>query len=125
MAILPSRPGIDISIVCSGVILQEHEDEDEEPNHAVVSRYIEAVSGAEFGIRGVITSPWPPHTILFDIYIDQKKASGAYCEQKRFKPPSCTFTKEGVTTVANGQTYLHKFAFAALTVGQYCEGYWV
>ncbi|KAF2622226.1 hypothetical protein BU25DRAFT_415384 [Macroventuria anomochaeta] len=116
MAILPSQPGIKISIVCNGAILQEYEDDDEEPNHAVVSKYIEAVSGAEFGIRWDVSSPWPPYTILFKYYLDQKKASDRYCRLENFKHPSYIYTEEGATSMVNGQGYLHRFAFAALTV---------
>ncbi|KAF3036906.1 hypothetical protein E8E12_003340 [Didymella heteroderae] len=93
MAILASRPGIKIIVVCNGAPLQEYEDDDaEDQDGSVVSTYIEAVSGAEFGVQWEITSPWPPYTILFECWLDQK------------------------------YSYLHKFAFAALTVDDHGVG---
>jgi hypothetical protein len=122
MAILPSRPGIKISVMCNGAPLQEYEDDDaDDQDGTVVSNYIEAVSGAEFGVQWEITSPWPPHTILFEYWLDQKKVSGKYCKQVYFRHPAYVYLEEGASTVVDGQTYLHKFAFAALTVGE-CYG---
>ena len=86
MAILASRPGIKIIVVCNGAPLQEYEDDDaEDQDGSVVSTYIEAVSGAEFGVQWEITSPWPPYTILFECWLDQKYVSGICCEPVHFK----------------------------------------
>ena len=120
MAILASRPEIKISIICDGAPLQEyddHDDHDEELPATVISKYIEAVSGAEFGIQWQISSPWPPHSVMFEYWLDQKEASGECCTQVNYKGQSYTYTEEGAITVVDGQSYLHKFAFAALDVG--------
>ncbi|KAJ4311792.1 hypothetical protein N0V94_007773 [Neodidymelliopsis sp. IMI 364377] len=116
MAILPTSPGIKISIVCNGAILQEYNDDDDEPEPETVTKYIESISGAEFGIRWDITSPWPPYTILFEYFLDQKKASGKYAKPTFFKHPSYVYVEEGATSTVDGQSYLHKFAFAPLTI---------
>lgn len=120
MAILPFRPGIEISIVCNGAVLREYDDDDDDEDlpAAVISKYVEAVSGAEFGIQWKISPPWPPYTVLFECWLDQKKASGKFCKPAFFKYPSYIYTEEGATTVLNGQSYLHRFAFAALEVGK-------
>jgi hypothetical protein len=119
MAILPSRPGIKISIVCNGAALQEYNDDEEEPNNNIVSKYIEAISGAEFGIHWKLTPPWPPYTVLLEYRLDQKYVAGTYCKLVHFKHPSYSGLDEGVTTTTNGQYFLHKFAFAALAIGNY------
>jgi hypothetical protein len=119
MAILPTWPGIKISITCNGAILQEYNDDDDEPQPGTVTKYIESISGAEFGIHWDITSPWPPYTVLFEYFLDQKKASGKYAKSTCFKHPSFVHVEEGATSVVNGQGYLHKFSFAPLTIGEY------
>ena len=64
MAILPSRPGIEITVKCNGANLQEYEDDDDDPQPDVVTKYVEAVSGAEFGVQWEIIAPWPPHYLV-------------------------------------------------------------
>ncbi len=118
MAILPSHPGIKVSIVCNGAALQEYDDEDDETQTHVVSKYIEAVSGAEFGIKCEVSPPWPPNTLLFIYYLDQKWVGGRYAMQISYNPPNWTCIEQGSRTIVDGQSYLHKFAFAALTIGK-------
>jgi hypothetical protein len=118
MAILPSRPGIEITVKSNGAALQEYEDDDDDPQPNVVTKYVEAVSGAEFGVQWEITSPWPPYTILFEYWLDQKKVSGKYCQQIYYGRPCYSHLEEGALAVVNGQEFMHKFAFAALTVGK-------
>ncbi|KAF1928526.1 uncharacterized protein M421DRAFT_4995 [Didymella exigua CBS 183.55] len=86
----------------------------------VASKYIEAVSGAEFAVQWKISSPWPPATILFEYWLDQKKVGGRYCKQELYKRPAYIYLMEGARTVVNGQEFVHKFAFAALDVGTRC-----
>ena len=120
MAILPSRPGIKISIVgCNGAVFQEYDDDEEKSQPNAVDKYVEAVSGVEFGIRWELTSPWPPYTILFQFEVDQKWVGGTYCKPENFKHPAYTGTHVGATAIVNGQGFLHKFAFAALDIGKY------
>ncbi|KAJ8111165.1 hypothetical protein OPT61_g6169 [Boeremia exigua] len=116
MAVLPSRPGIKMSIVCDGAALQEYDDNDEEPQPNSVSKYIEAISGAEFAIRGELTPPWQPSTVLLYYYLDQKQVSGRFLKQVNYRVPSWTALEEGPITVVDGQSFLHKYAFAALRV---------
>lgn len=118
MAILPERPGIKISIVCNGAPLEEYDDDDEEPQLNTVFKYVEAVSGAEFAIQWDISAPWPPASILFDYWLDQKKVGGRFCMQALCKPPTYTYCLKGATTAVNGLGFEHKFAFAALDVGK-------
>lgn len=118
MAILASRPGIKISVICNGAALQDYDDESEEPQPNVVTKYVGAVSGAEFGVQWEITAPWLPYTILFEYWLDWKKVSGKYYKQMNYRHPAYTYLEEGASTTVNGQEFLHKFAFAALAVGK-------
>lgn len=118
MAILPSHPGIKISIVSNEAVLQEYEDDDGDAQPNVVNRYIEAISGADFGIRYHISEPWPPYTILLKYCIDQKRVGSEYAKLELHKPAPYVYTKEGARSVVNGERFLHKFCFAALTIGE-------
>ncbi|KAJ4986210.1 hypothetical protein SVAN01_08257 [Stagonosporopsis vannaccii] len=123
MAILPAHPSIKISIVCNGVALPEYDDNDQESQNDVISKYIEATSGAEFGILCELSSPWPPYTVHLTYFLDQKRAcsklirSVKNSSSSKYKP-SYTKLVEGLTTASNGQTYLHKFVFAALNIDE-------
>ncbi|KAF3035384.1 hypothetical protein E8E11_003543 [Didymella keratinophila] len=117
MAILPSHPGINITVKCNGVSLQEYDDNDaDDQDDRTASKYIEAISGEEFIVQAKITAPWPPYTILLEYYLDRKKVGGNYCRQENYSHPAYIVRKEGASTVVSGQNFLHKFAFSALTV---------
>ncbi|KZM22349.1 hypothetical protein ST47_g6512 [Ascochyta rabiei] len=118
MAVLPSQPAIEVSVVCNGAALQEYEDDEDAPNGTVMTKYVEAVSGAEFHVRWTITKPWPQYTILFELWLDQKYTDSEFAQQKHFNDPSYSSTIEGATSMINGQSFLHKFCFAALTVDE-------
>jgi hypothetical protein len=122
MAILPSQPGIKVSIVDSrGTAFQEFPDDDAEHSDKVVSKYIEATSGSEFRIRWELTSPWPAHTLLLWFYVDSKCVGGVYCHQRKYGRVKYTDTQAGASSIVDGRNFLHKFAFAALDIGM-CIG---
>src|SRR5690242_904425 len=116
MAIVPAHLGIKISIVCNGAALQEYDDDDQEPHDTMVSKYIEATSGAEFGILCELFPPWPPYTVLLDYFLDHKWVWGTFLEPVNYKR-DFSHLEEGPETISNGQAFRHQFAFAALTVG--------
>lgn len=51
MAILEPHPGVNISVICNGAALHEYDDEDEDAQPATATKYVEAESGAEFGVQ--------------------------------------------------------------------------
>lgn len=118
MAILPSHLGIKISVICNGAPLQEYKDEDAEENDTVVSKYVEAASGAEFSMRAEITPPWPPYTIMLRYYLDGKRVGSNFCKQEHYNYPPYIVRKGGASKVVNGQEFLQRFAFTALDVGK-------
>ena len=120
MAILPSHPGIKISIVDSrGAAFQEFPDTDAENSDKVVSTYIEITSGIEFGIRWEITSPWPAHTLLLDFYVDGKLVGGTYCLSNKYGRQPYVNARVGATSIVGGERFIQKFAFAALDIGKH------
>lgn len=118
MAILPAHPGINISTVCNGVALEEYTDDDEGTHTNVVSRYVEAISGAELSIKCELTAPWPPYSILLDYHLDQKWMCGNLIRSASYKAPYYSCIREGSKTATNVQTFLHNFTFAELTIGK-------
>ena len=120
MAILPSHPGIKISIVDSrGAAFQEFPDTDAENSDKVVSSYIEITSGIEFGIRWEITSPWPAHTLELSFYVDGKSVSGTYCLPDDYGRQPYVHTRVGATSTVGDEDFIQKFAFAALDIGKH------
>lgn len=116
MAIVTARPGIKISVVCNGAALQEYDDDDQEPHDNVVSKYIEATSGAEFGILCELFPPWPPSRVLLKYFLDHKKVCSKFLRPVNYTR-NFKYLRKGSKSLGNGQVYLHQFAFAALTVG--------
>lgn len=112
-----------ITIVSSdGTALREHRDDDDaEPTNAAVTKYNEAVSGAEFGIHCELTPPWPAHKVLREFKVDHRYTGGTHCRPSHHSRDPCTGTHAGFTSFVDGQTHLHKFTFAfvALDVGAY------
>lgn len=120
MAILPSHPGIKITIVDSReVAFQEYPDADADNSDKVVSTYIEATSGTEFGIRWEITSPWPAHTLLLYPYVDGKPVDGTYCLSDNYGRQPYVYTSFGARSMVSGERFIQKFAFAALDIGKH------
>ncbi|KAJ4339711.1 hypothetical protein N0V95_007705 [Ascochyta clinopodiicola] len=101
MAVLPSQPGIDVSVVCNRAALKEYEDDEDAPNDTVITKYVESISGAEFGVCCTTRQPWPKYTILFELWLDQKNTAGKFAQQKDFNTPSYRFTIEGATSKVN------------------------
>ena len=120
MAVLPNHPGLQVSIVSDdGTALREYPDNDAEPSDKVISTYIEATSGTQFGIRYELTSPWPIYTLLLYFYVDGRSVAGAYClESELHQPGPYTRTITGATFAVDGRKFLQKFAFAALDIGK-------
>lgn len=51
MAVLDSLPGVEVTVVVDGEDLHEYQDADMEDNEDTVTKYIEAVDGANFAIK--------------------------------------------------------------------------
>lgn len=118
MAVLPLQSSIKVDIVCDGAVLQEYEDDEDAPNHQTVMKYVEATSGKEFGIRWTVTAPRPRCTILFDCFLDRKRISSKYAGLESFRCLPYTYTEQGAVSFKNGQSFVHKYAFSALIVGE-------
>ncbi|KAF3007689.1 hypothetical protein E8E13_009336 [Curvularia kusanoi] len=117
MAVLPGQPSISVSIVSSdGRALPEFVDDDaDDSNDNVICRYIEATSAMEFGIRWEVAPP-SPHSVMLEFKVDGKWAGGEYGKLEMLARGPYASIHAGVTSVVNGQSFLHKFAFAALDI---------
>lgn len=120
MAILDAHPNIEVQIVCNGIPLKEYDDDDNdesaEPN--TVTKYVEAISGAEFQIQHDIMAPWPRHEILFTCIIDKQNIRGALIRKHHYYGRSYRYIKDGVESYNRGQWSTQRFQFAELSVGK-------
>jgi hypothetical protein len=119
MAVLDAYPGIKVQIVVNGAPLQEYDDDDDEsatPN--TVTKYVEAVSGAEFQIQHDITQPWPQHEMLLECIVDQHKVVGAVLNKGNYRGSSYRYVKEGAISYKEGHQFIQRFRFAQLSIGK-------
>ncbi|OBT76398.1 hypothetical protein VF21_03624 [Pseudogymnoascus sp. 05NY08] len=85
MAILEAVPGVDVSILINGQLIEEHIDADEEVEGPLapktVVRYIEAISDAEFAVKASVLPAFRENKqavddLVFHVKVDGKWAAG-------------------------------------------------
>lgn len=113
-------PGLDVNLVIDGVAMQEHEDqeaENEHPfsNHKTVTRYVQAVSGANFSVDLHMQQhfPYKHHDIAVRLLLDGAVAKQPIIEKGRLQS-RFTHKFKGIEKLINGQWQLNRFAFADL-----------
>jgi hypothetical protein len=119
MAVTKKNPRLKVWIAVHGVALEEHVDEDDQRREDSVTKYIEAISGAEYSIKVELQKPWPDSSILIDIYIDGKWVRGAFIMQKSFVGSSAEISITGVQHTRGDEWYTRKFCFSDLVVGKF------
>jgi hypothetical protein len=117
MAITDTFPAIKAEILVNEVALQEYDDgEDNSNSGTTVTKYIEAVSGAEFAICDKIDQK-PKYEVRVDFFLDGKRASGNILQHWRFIGGSYENTVQGVNSNTGGNWSLSKFSFSDLNTG--------
>lgn len=122
MAILK---GIEVSVVTDGKVLTEYDDEDtadENTDHpSKISKYIEAVSDAEFGIAITVPSSYDfaADCLAFRIRLDGVWVRTSFCRKaKRKRRKDWQKTMAGIN-VENGEGwYLRPFKFNDINIGK-------
>lgn len=117
MAVIPDVDGLKVEVVTNGEPLEEYVDNEEERVPETVTKYIEAKSGEEFGVRWTIAHPYPEYGVLFDVYLDGKFIRGAFARQHIFVGPSISHVISGRCCIVKDEWYMQKFCFTELTVG--------
>ncbi|KAK5162845.1 hypothetical protein LTR04_002944 [Oleoguttula sp. CCFEE 6159] len=79
MAILEDVPGIEVAITVNGNDLKEYEEDDIVNEPKTVTKYIEATSGVNFGIRYSVARRFPMKgdCITFSMYLDNEKCGSS------------------------------------------------
>ena len=119
MAITDSHPRIKIEIISNGAPLREYVDQEEEDAPNAVTKYIEAVSSAEFQIGCTLTTPFPETAILYQIYLDGKFTRGFFSMLDDYKPPLAHFKVSGLCHSDGQDWFQSNFCFSSLTIGMY------
>lgn len=118
MAVTKKNPRLKVFVSVDGAALEEYVDEDDERQVDSVTKYVEAISGAEFTIDVELLKPWPGSSILLDFYIDGKFMRGSFIMQKDFTGPSVKICIAGVLHLEGKEWYIRKFCFSDLVVGK-------
>ncbi|KAJ4339710.1 hypothetical protein N0V95_007704 [Ascochyta clinopodiicola] len=126
MAIIPSIPGLDVTIEVDNTALPEHEYEDEDttttPNEIFddsATKYLEVPSGAEFSVRWLLKPPFEPTaaihaTVMLDgFFLNAPVRETADKDNIRGYKYAKTTSKEG------GQDFTQSFRFSELEIGKY------
>ena len=123
MAILK---GIEVSVVIAGKALTEYDDEDtadQSPEHpSEVSKYIEAVSDAEFSIDITVPQSYEfrADAVAFKLTLDGVFVTNALCRKAKLKR-LCKDWHENIagSEVKDGeQWYLRPFKFNDIEIGK-------
>lgn len=99
------------------VAVEEYEDDDDVQTDDAVVKYIEAASGAEFAIDCELSSPWPKHSLLMDIFVDGEWVRGMFFKEDGFIGASANREITGVYYTKNEEWYLQKFCFSDVVIG--------
>jgi hypothetical protein len=117
MAILDSLPGVEITVVVNGEDLHEYQDTDMEDEENTVTKYVEAVTGANFAIK--ITMP-KGFAFGGDCLSFRVKVDGLFAKSPLIGPGDTseisTFLVDGVTV---GDENIRKLRFSELEIGMY------
>jgi hypothetical protein len=119
MAIL--KP-FECAVEVDGVALEEYEDEDTEQANTTTSltKYVEAISAANFSIKFTIQPGWTMKAdyITWSIFLDGTPATGGVVPSEIYNGDrSVTSEISGINTGAGVNWTIRKFRFADITIG--------
>ncbi|KAF2651343.1 hypothetical protein K491DRAFT_719903 [Lophiostoma macrostomum CBS 122681] len=115
MAILSDVPGLRVEVHVAGSALKEYDD-DETPPPKTVTKYIEAVSGAEFVIKYFFDRPFPTtYGVEAQIYVDGKRV-GVDLNQAANLLVARAKVWEGGRVFVNGESFRSKFRFSDVKI---------
>lgn len=117
MAILPDQPGLKVEIYVNGSPLKEYDD-DGDLKPKTVTKYIEAVSGAQFKIKYSFHEPFPSkHDITAKVWVDGKVLNNTLIHKRDIFHKS-GYTCSGARSYLGGKCFSSAFKFAELEIGK-------
>jgi hypothetical protein len=111
MAITNITPFIKVDILVNDVVLETYEDDEDRKDENTVSKYIEAISGADFAIRYRLDKK-PDYDMVIEFFLDGKHVAGRYALLKDFLDGSLQGIAYGARAIVAGAWMLSKFAFS-------------
>lgn len=122
MAIHPNVPGLTVSIDVAGQDLPEYDGGDaQEASSATVVKYIEAISGAEFGIAFRFDNhvfPFADHAIAVSVFCDGNGASRKLFAPKTTVSGARNFIRDHVEERMNGDNVYRALMFSDLETSE-------
>ena len=121
MAILPSLPGLEVTVLVNGNALQEYDDADfdeSNQNTREMSKYVASVAGAEFSIslkftKKILNQIHPP--IELSLSLDGDYVDVSLWELSELLEGALL---ENTATEENGQWYGQKYKFCDLQINE-------
>ncbi|THY50640.1 hypothetical protein D6C97_06964 [Aureobasidium pullulans] len=113
MAILDSLPGVEITVVVDGEDLHEYQDTDMEDEENTVTKYVEAVTDANFAIKikGSQELEYKGDCLSLDVLVDGLRIERPLIGRERTRKGSYTRLVEGLNVRAG---YMRKLRFNTL-----------
>ncbi|THX83186.1 hypothetical protein D6D05_03603 [Aureobasidium pullulans] len=113
MAILDSLPGVEITVVVDGEDLHEYQDTDMEDEENTVTKYVEAVTGANFAIKfkGSRELEYKGEYLSLEVLVDGLCIDRPLIGRDRTRKGSYTYLSEGLTVRAG---YMRRLRFNTL-----------
>jgi hypothetical protein len=116
MAVTQDNPSIKASIVVNGVALQEYDDDEGQAESTAVTKYVEAITGAEFAIQYRFDKK-PKHHVRVNFLLDGKEITGQYTFPEDFIRSSLVQTSYGVISDDGNKWQVQNYAFSDLQTG--------
>ena len=118
MAILDSLPGVEITVVVDGEDLHEYQDTDMEDEENTVTKYVEAVTDANFAIKfkGSRELEYKGEYLSLEVLVDGLCIDTPLIGRERTRKGSYTYLVEGIDVRAG---YMRKLRFNTLETGMW------
>jgi hypothetical protein len=116
MTVLDNVPGLEVTVQVNGSSLQEYNDDDSEPAPKSVTKYIEAISGAQFRVQYEFKESFrTKNGILTDIYIDGKDIAGYVLKANQLHG---AYVMSGKKERGGNEYFQRPFTFSQLSIGK-------
>jgi hypothetical protein len=118
MAILKTRPGLEVDILVNGGVLTEYVNNEEPEDNSTVTKYVEAHSGKEFVVKYKSYDPFPQtRDVRFVIYLDGRSADSS-CVRAEELYTFGGFTKRGRRSKTGTKSFTQNFLFRNLEISK-------
>ena len=115
MAIVQGVPGLQAEVIVDGQSLLEYDGDDAEPDTS--TKYIEAISDKEFGLRITFKQPFPDHhSVELRVSIDGNRSRIMVYEAQPLHQPA-VHHKRSQSFQKDGKWFKQNYRFTPLNIG--------